>query len=68
METGRTNPVGADQRQRRQSRQAPQGSAEIAEGTDAGEDRTRSIQPIVWPEHYYLTAQEWMRKFRLIRV
>ncbi len=25
----------------------------------------RETRPLVWPEHYYMTAEEWMNKVRL---
>jgi hypothetical protein len=69
METGRTNPIGADQRHRRR-RQAPQEQAEIGDADSApqaGFSRTAAPRAVTWPANYYMTAQEWMEKVRLIR-
>ncbi len=69
METGRTNPIGADQRHRRR-RQSQQEQADIGDGdgaAQAGFQRRPAPRAVTWPANYYMTAQEWMEKVRLIR-
>lgn len=69
METGRTNPIGADQRHRRrrqpQQDQADHGAADGAPQADFA--RAPAPRAVTWPANYYMTAQEWMEKVRLIR-
>lgn len=68
METGRTNRIGADQRQRR--RPQPQDKRAAPEDDVQPEEahaRPRAPRAVKWPADYYMTAQEWMEKVRLIR-
>lgn len=69
METGRTNPIGADQRHRRRQ-QLPKDQAELGDADGAPHaalTRPPAPRAVAWPANYYMTAQEWMEKVRLIR-
>ena len=69
METRKTTALSGDlgQPRRQRSGNHSEHHEEAIAAEEAGALPKRPPSPMTWPKHYYMTAQEWMQKVRLVR-